>query len=260
MKRVFILSFVLLFCSNAQAQNKKSVQEKIAEKFCLSFINQNYHECWKIFDKKMNPTVDSAAFCSALSNLHQTLPTDSKEIELFTSGIKIIQGKEASIYSFKYANDVSKPAGFLLDVLFVSADSRRVAGFRPKSSMTNTNRAASSRGNETVISTKRTIKVKNNLYTVRGVNIIHFSNQQGMVAIQVEKSLPKDKSPADLKKWAHQKGVKFAKWLYKSDDYKKALKSAKKQNIKLLPQIGVSFVTPSTGQGYNVAIDSKEYQ
>jgi hypothetical protein len=260
MKRVFILSFVLLFCSKAQAQNKKSVQVKIAKEFCLSFINQNYQECWKIFDKKMNPTVDSIAFCSALSNLHQVLPTDSKEIELFISGVRIIQGKEASIYSFKYSNDVSKPAGFLLDVLFVSADSKLVAGFSPKSRMLNTNRAASSRGNETVISTKRTINIKNKVYTVRGVNIIHFSNQQGMVAIQVEKSLPKDKSPADLKKWAHQKGIKFAKWLYKHDDYQKALKSAKKQNIKLLPQIGVSFVVPDTGNGYNITIDSGEYQ
>jgi hypothetical protein len=259
MKKIVFLYLTLLLCSGLYSQNNP-VQEKIALDFCISFLNHNFEECWKNFDIKKNPNIDSTMFYKSLSEMHNTLPTDSKDIAIHMSGVKMIQGEMAPFYSFKYSNDVAKPAGFLFDVLFSSSESKLVAGFQPKGRVSDTQSAASSKGKETVISTKEKIKIKNQTYSIRGVNIIHFKDEQGLVTIQIEKEVPTDKNQTELKDWAYNEGVKFAKWLYNSDNYKKSLESAKEQGIIILPEIGVSFVTPNTGYGYNVMIKEKDYK
>ena len=260
MKKLATLFLELLICSGLYSQNNNPVQEKIAIEFCLNFLNQNYEECWKNFDKNKNPNIDSTMFYNTMSEMHNSLPNDSKDIEIYMSGVKMIQGNMAPFYSFKYSNDVAKPAGFLFDVLFTSSESKLVAGFQPKGRMSDTQSAASSKGQETVISTKEIIKIKNQTYTIRGVNIVHFKDEQGMVVIQIEKEVPTDKSDSELKDWAYNEGIKFAKWLYKSTNYKKSLDSAREQGITILPEIGVSFITPNTGNGYNVMIEEKDYK
>ncbi len=257
-----ILTITLLtfsfFSLLGQSSNKE--QEKIATKFCSKFIERDYNYCWKNFDKEMNPTITRHMFDQAMDQIHASLPSDSKDIELYMNGVKMIENKTAPFYSFKYTDDVSKPAGFLLDVLFSSSESKLVVGFQPKGRMLNTNSAASSKGNETVISTKEIIKIDNQEYTVRGINIIHFKNNQGIVAIQIEQNIPTEKSDNELKEWAKSEGIKFAKWLYKSEQYQKAQTEAKNLNMTLMSNIGVSFVIPSTGNGYNVMIKEKDYK
>lgn len=261
MKNILLIASLLTFSFFSifgQSPNKE--QEKIATKFCLRFLEREYDYCWKNFDKEMNPTITRHAFDQAMDQMHAILPSDSKKIELFMNGVKMIENNTAPFYSFKYADDVSKPAGFLLDVLFSSSKSKLVAGFQPKGKMEGTNSAASSKGKETVISSKEIINIDNQEYTIKGINIVHFKDNEGVVAIQIEQNIPTEKNQNDLEEWAKTEGIKFAKWLYKSEQYQKAQTEAKNLNLTLISNIGVSFIIPSSGNGYNVMIEEKDYK
>ncbi len=260
MKKIILLLLVSLLSTQIWCQKRNTSQEKVAEKFCIKFIERDYDYCWKRFDKSMNPTVNRQSFEQAMDQMHASLPTNSKDLEIEMSGVKMIDGKNAPFYSFKYSEDVSKPAGFLLDVVFVSPESKLVAGFQPKGRMTNTNSAASSKGNETVVSTKENITIDNTEYVIRGINIVHFTDNQGLIAVQVEYDIPTNKNPSELRLWAQEEGVKFAKWLYNSEHYEKSKEEVKKLDRTLYPKIGVSFVIPNGGNGYNIMIEETEYK
>lgn len=253
-----VIAFFLSISMHAQLHN--SQQEKIALQFTSLFIQKEFAQCWPLFDTEMNPQFDSIAFCRSLEELSPSLPSDSREIELHMSGHKFVQGRETIYYSYKYSHDVSKPAGFLIDVLFSNDSSLYIAGFQPKSTKTNPLHASSSEGEEIIISEIETITVDYKEYVSRGVNIIQFTENESLIAIQIEQELQGNMDKEQMKLWAETEAVKFAKWLYTSDYYKYAVKKASELQRELLPKLGVSFINPKTGIGYNVMVEEKMYK
>lgn len=175
------------------------------------------------------------------------------------NGVKFINGRELSFYSFKYEKDISKTSpGYLIDVIFADNRSTLIAGVQPKSSQTGkNNQAASSKGEETVVTTNSIWTIDSNEFKIRGVNIVHFGGNSGVISVQVKQVIPDN---IDVKAWAYQQGIKFAKFLYNDNSYKIATDKASELNIELLSKIGVSFINPTSGQGYNSLINSEDYK
>jgi hypothetical protein len=252
---------LLLLCSTfAFGQPQNPQQKKVALEFTESFLTKDFSNCWKLFDTTINPPLDSLAFLNTLTEIRDGIHFTSNDVEILMSGYKFINGNKSPFYSLKYVKDVSKPAGFLFDVMFMNDSTLLVVSFQPKGRMGATDNAASSKGKETKISGREAIKINRKKYQSRGVNIVHFAGNSGIVMVQIEQKMPENLQQEEMKIWATNEAIKFAKWLYKSDYYKTAIKDADKSQTKLLPQLGVSFINPETGVGYNTMVPKKDYK
>lgn len=252
---LLLFGAVLLTAGAQSPKNKKQV--KAAEQFIHLLRNQEFEQCWKLVDQKTNPDLDKDQFLVAVKNIYELMPDKKEELELYMNGIKFMNNRQLAFYSYKYKNDISKSSpGYLLDITFADSKSTLIAGVQPKSSAEKSSQAASSKGEETIVSQQETWIIDSTEFKIRGVNIIHFEGNSGIMAVQVEQVLPDNID----KKWAYQEGIKFSKYLYQHTSYSSAIAKAKELNMELLTEIGVSFINPDTGQGYNILIKSDDYK
>lgn len=119
------------------------------------------------------------------------------------------------------------------------------------------NSATTTRGKETPLEKEFTAVINNVSYKVRGINIVHFDNNEGLLAIQVEYELPLDID--SRQEFAKKEAVKFAKFLFSNGYMEKARIKAKELDRKLLDEIGVSFLDVNRG-GFNVMVKAGEYK
>jgi hypothetical protein len=258
-KHICMALFIGFMAFNLSAQPGNLSQKNVADTFVEYFNNEEFDKCWKLFDRSLNPEVTKEQFIESAAGIYAEVPDKQSGMELFMTGMKFIGDYKAVTYSYKLKLDVSKPMpGFIVELLFSSAESNKVAGFSYRRYMGGPpEHASSSRGKETVVTKKETWVVDSVEYTIRGVNIIHFEKDTGLISVQVEQELP---TGSDLNEWAYNSGIKFARYLYHSKTYSLALEKAGEQKLAPKAEIGVSFVNPVTGSGYNTIISKKDFE
>ena len=261
MKKTLLTSILFaLFIFNSVAQSGPNPKQiKSGEQFITLMQKKEFENCWGLIDKKINPNLDKEKFMASIKQMYEAMPNKQDEFELYMYGVKFINGLELSFYSFKYKNDIAKPAPiYLIDIAFSNNKSTLIASVLPKAaSIGKLTQATSSKGEETIILKNSSWIIDSVEYKITGVNIVHFTGNTGIIAVQVEQIIPDN---VDAKAWSYQQGIKFAKHLYQDPSYKAALDKAAELNIELLPKIGVSFINPKSGQGYNSLINSEDYE
>jgi hypothetical protein len=259
MKRTLLTTIIFgVFILNSFAQSNPK-QIKVGEQFISLLQNQEYEKCWALIDKKINSGLNKEQFIASVKQIYGAMPDKKGEFELYMQGVKFMNGQELSFYSFKYKNDIAKPAPlYLIDLIFAGNKATLIAGVQPKAStIGKLDHASSSKGEETIISGNSRWLIDSVEFRIIGVNVVHFTGKTGIVAVQVEQVIPDN---VDTKAWAYQQGIMFAKYLYRDDLYKTAINKAAELDIELLPKIGVSFINTKSGQGYNTMINSEDYQ
>lgn len=253
MKLLLALSLLLLAFDTVIADN--SIQIQNSKKFLKHIQNNEYDSCWNLFDVANIPDVSNSQFIEVIKQLRNELIVFN-DFELTFEGKKFIDNKTLNLYSFKcLSTDKNVIDDLTIDILSFE-NSNLIAGVQPKKKL-NLNSAKTSKSNETEIMKTFSTNIDGKQYIVNGINIVHFENNQGMLAIQVIYELPSD--IINRQEWANKEGVKFAKFLKSSEYYKLAVEKSKEIGKKLIDEIGVSFFSPSKGQGINAMIKSTDY-
>jgi hypothetical protein len=237
------------------AQQVDTGQVEIAKKFLDYTIKGQKENSWQLFDKENFPDVTRDQFETAITQFKNDLALFDS-FELIMNGVKFIGDKQLNQYTFKAISKTKNVVDEIsVDVLFFNS-SKLVAGMQPKK-LVKENSASTSKGKETPIEKGFTAIIDSVSYKITGINIVHFANNEGILAIQVEYLLATDldKRPEFAKKEA----VKFAKYLIKAGYMDKAKLKAKEIDRKLLDDIGVSFLDPTKGGGFNVMVKAEEY-
>jgi hypothetical protein len=200
--------------------------------------------------------VTKEQFESAISQLKNDLSLFDT-FELTVNGIKFVGDQQLNQYTFKAISKTKNIVDEIsVDILFFNS-SKLVAGIQPKK-LLKENSASTSQGKETSIEKDFTATIGSVNYKVTGINIVHFSNNEGLLAIQVEYALPADLN--SRQEFAKKEAIKFAKFLMKNGYIDKAKLKAKEIDRKLLDDIGVSFLDPTKGGGFNVMVKADEYK
>lgn len=259
--RALYMIFLLFSPLVAFTQQGNEQQREVAKRYIKLIRSGEYEKSWDLFDKENNPTVTKTIYITQIKGVVAMIPEgDLGELQEFLYLLKYANDQVYSVYSFKFEKDVSKPMpGFSLDVIFVDNKTLLVGGLQPKKlQLANPadRKANSSAGKETPITGKSEWNVNGKKYQVIGVNIIHFKGNEAVVAVQVAYPVTTKLDTEVAKKEAKL----LAKHLYKSKDYKKAKKEMKKQGLNSLKKLGVSFINPATGQGWNTLVPEGEYK
>jgi len=248
---------VLTFWTNLSfAQQGDTKQIAVAKTF-LDYVTKGQTEkSWELFDKTNVQDVTKEQFESAILLLKNDLSIFDT-FELTMNGIKFVGDKQLNQYTFKA---ISKTKNIVddvsVDVLFFNK-SQLVAGIQPKKLLKD-NSASTSKAKETPIENGFTAIIDSIKYNIKGINIVHFENNEGLLAIQVEYILPNDQR--DLQALTKKEAIKFVKYLIQNGYFEKAKLKAKEIDRKLLDNIGVSFFDPNKGGGYNVMVKPNEYK
>ena len=258
MKQVIILILtIFLFTSQivfGQQGDKKQIE--VAKIFLNSVIKGQTENSWALFDKKNVPDVTKEQFDEAIKQLKNDLSLFDT-IDLTMNGIKFVDDKQLNLYTFKA---VSKTRNIVddisIDILFFSS-SQLIAGIQPKKLLKD-NSASTSKGKETSIEKNFTAVIDSVTYKITSINIVHFANNEGLLAIQVEYTLPADID--NRQEFAKKEAIKFAKYLVSNGYVDKAKIKAKEIDKKLLEDIGVSFLDPTKGGGFNVMVKANEFK
>lgn len=248
-----IFSFTSQLAFGQQTDNK---QVDVAKIFLDYIIKGQNESSWELFDKANVPDVRKEEFEDAMNQFKNDLSLfDSFELTL--SGIKYVGDKKLNQYTFKA---ISKTRNIVdeiaVDILFFSS-SKLVAGIQPKK-LLKENSASTSKAKETPIEKDFTAVINNVTYKVTGINIVHFANNEGLLAIQVEYVLPPELDKRQ--EFAKKEAIKFAKFLITNGYMDKAKLKAKEIDRKLLDDIGVSFLDLTKGGGFNVMVKADEYK
>jgi len=254
--RTFILIFLLFTSGIVFGQRIDEKQSAAAKQFLYLILKGNSDSCWQLFDQKNVPGVSQQQFKSVLDQMKNDLALfDSFEMSM--TGIRMVGDKQLKQYTFKatsktrnIVDDVS------VDVLFFDS-SQLVAAVQPKK-LLKENSASTSSAKETPIENAFTATIDSVSYKIVGINIVHFANNEAILAIQVEYALPSD--PATIQEFARKEAVKFAKYLVKNGYIEKARIKTKEIDRRLLENIGVSFLDPAKGGGYNVLVTPEDYK
>ncbi|WP_126546706.1 hypothetical protein [Hymenobacter amundsenii] len=260
---------LLLTFNMALGQQSDNEQVAIGKKFITLVSAGKKEEAWQLFDKKNVPNLSEEQFNAAFGQIRNILST-ANVYELSMSGIKNTGNKKMNFYSFKGVSK-NKEAGadVYVDLLFFE-NANLVAGVSPKrlvsveniplhdSNSSTASTASTTAGQETQLEGASTISIDDVVYKVRGINIVHFEKEKGLLAIQVEMKLPEDSSVKENE--FKQIAVKFAKYLIGNGYLDKARSKFKEMDKKLLKDIGVSFYDPDKDKGYNVMLKPQEYK
>jgi hypothetical protein len=248
-----LFAFTSQFAFGQQTDNK---QVEIAKTFLDYVIKGQKENSWELFDKVNVPDVTKEQFEDAINQFKNALsPFDT--FELAMNRIKFIGDKQLNQYTFKAISRTKNVVDEVsVDILFFNS-SKLIAGIQPKK-LVKENSASTTKAKETPIEKKFTAVIDGVSYKVTGINIVHFANNEGLLAIQVEYVLPSDlNSRPDF---AKKEAIKFAKYLLKNGYVDKARLKAKEIDRKLLNDIGVSFLDPTKNGGFNVMIKSDDYK
>jgi hypothetical protein len=162
-----------------------------------------------------------------------------------------------NVYSFRLTSSTKKIIDqTLIDISFYDSTSY-IAKVDYKWLIKGTS-AKTTQGSESSISGPFGANIDGSNYRIIGINLVHFSNDQALLAIQVETSFPVGIS--DINTWALKEGVKFARYVIRSGYADSARKLAQDVHRTLLPSIGVSFYQSDIGKGFNILIKPEEYQ
>jgi hypothetical protein len=250
-----MLSFALLFHSpTISAQPIDSTQLRIANRFLSCISKGLVDSCWQMFDNQNNPGVTKEQFVGIMTQFKENM-ANFDGYELVMNGINVTADKQFNVYSFKPITKRNFVDDILIDVLFENS-STLVAGIRPKKRIKE-NSASTSAGKETQLEGRFSATIDSVHYNITGINIVHFSNDEGLLAIQVEFMLPKDLKDND--KHIRKESIKLARYLIGNGYLEKARTKAKEIGKKLLDDIGVSFIDPTTGAGFNIMVKPGEY-
>jgi hypothetical protein len=251
--------FLTLFIFTSQlafAQQIDNKQVEIARTFLDYAIKGQKDSCWGLFDKVNNPTVTREQFDVAMTQFKNGL-SHIDTFELTMNGIRLVGDKKLNQYTFRATSKtINVVDEILVDVLFFNS-STLVAGMQPKKRMKD-NSASTTSGQETQIEKDFTAIIDSVSYKVTGINIVHFANNEGLLAIQVEYATATDLP--NRQEFAKKEAVKFARFLIKNGYMEKARIKAKELNLTLLDNIGVSFLDPVKHEGYNVLLKADEYK
>jgi hypothetical protein len=210
----------------------------------------------QLVDKTSLQGVTKDQFNSIIAQLKQELAIFDS-FDLVMNGVKLVDNKTLSLYTF---NALSKSKNVVddisIDIVFLDS-SKLVAGIQPKRQLKE-NAASTTKGKETPLEQNFKAVINGKDYLIRGINIVHFENNSGLLSIQVEMKLPSG-NPA-IQEWAKKEAVKFAKYLVAKGYVDKAKIKAKEIDKKLLEDIGVSFFDPAIGSGFNVMLKPEEYK
>lgn len=255
-KLIFIFALVIFSATMLNGQTTSKKQIKVAEKFLSYLMDGQNEKCWELFDTLNVPNVTKDQFDVSMNQIRKDLSL-FESFELTMTGAKFIDTIELNLYSFTaISNNKNVTDVVLVDFLFF-VSSNLIAGIQPKT-LLNENTATTSKGKETPLLKDTTIVIDNISYNVTGINIVHFENGEGLLAIQLEYEIPAEMK--NLDKWANQEAIKFAKYIYQNGYLEKAKIKAKEMDLKLLENIGVSFLDMSIGTGYNVMIEPEQYK
>lgn len=253
---VKILTISLLFLSQLSlGQNTNPEQLRNAE-LCLDYIKKGEKDsCWMLIDSKNIPNLTKKTFETAFSQLSKNLSIFD-HFQLSMVSVKMVDNKKLEMYTFEAISNEKKLVNdFSVDISFYEG-SNLIVGIQPKMRVKE-NTASTTKGKETEIEKSFKTKIDKKEYEIRGINIVHFDNNQGLLAIQVLYNVPEN--IGDGQDWAKKEGIKFAKYLAKSEYLKKAQLKSKELNLTLLDEIGVSFLDHKTGHGINVMINKEDY-
>jgi hypothetical protein len=253
----YILLIALAFwTSSSVGQQIDKTQVEIAKKFLDYVANGQKESSWELFDKVNVPSLTKEQFENGISQLKNDLSLFDT-FELTMNGIKFVGDKQLNLYTFKAISKSKNVVDEIsIDILFF-ASSQLVAGIQPKK-LIKENSASTSSAKETPIEKSFTAVIDSVTYKITGINIVHFENNEGLLAIQVEYPLPSDENDKEI--LAKKQAIKFAKYLVNNGYVDKAKAKAKEIDRKLLDDIGVSFLDPSKGGGYNVMVKADEYK
>ncbi|MEP6746622.1 MAG: hypothetical protein ABJB86_02790 [Bacteroidota bacterium] len=252
MKVIFLLLAFWTNISFGQLVDKKKLE--IAKTF-LHFVAKGQKDSsWQLFDKINVPDVTEEQFGKSVLQIENDLLVFDT-FELSMSGVKSVNGKQFDVYTFRAISKTRNIVDdILIDISFFSS-SQLVGGIQPKK-LLKENAASTAKGKETTIEKEFTAVIDNITYKITGINIVHFENKQGLLAIQVESALPSGAN--DAKVFANKEALKFAKYLVSKGYVEKATLKAKELDLKLLDDIGVSFLDPGTHGGYNVMVKAAD--
>jgi hypothetical protein len=252
----FILTLLLLTSNIVLGQRIDEKQSEVAKQFLYFVLKGNSDSCWELFDKKNVPDVSREQFKSTIDQLKNGLALFDT-LELTMTGIRVVNEKKLKQYTFKATSKAGKIVDDVsIDVLFFDS-SQFVAGIQPKK-LIKENAASTTSGKETSIYNGFTAIVDGVSYKIVGINIVHFANNEGLLAIQVQYALPSDLQ--STQKLTKTEAIKFAKYLLQNGYVEKAKIKTREIGRRLLEDIGVSFLDPIKGGGYNVMVKAADYQ
>lgn len=254
-KILFTLLLLLVF-NFIHGQQVDNTQMTVAKNFLSFMINGKIEEAWQLVDKTHLSGMTKEQFSDNLTQLKKEMALFDS-FDLVMNGIKTVDNKELSLYTFK-AISTSKTVvdDISIDVVFFDS-CKFVAGVQPKQ-LLKENTASTTKAKETPLEQNFNAVINGTTYQIRGINIVHFSNNNGLLAIQIEMKFPKD--DPNLQEWGKKEGVKFAKYLIAKGYFEKAKIKAKEIDRVLLEEIGVSFFDSSIGGGFNVMLEAAEYK
>ena len=251
MKNILNIALLLALPLITQAQSPSNTQQiSTAKAFIYHILDKDFEQCWQNFDTVINKKLSKEYMFKVLDNIYSNvLESRSKELDLAMSGVKYVGKYETMFYRFRQ----KETANFFFEVSFINKESLLVANFRAF----RMNQLSPRKEDKTLISKAEEITLEGKSYKIRYIGIIHFAKKEGLLAVQVEQVVPED---VDKKAWAYKKGIIFAKWLFKHPSYQKAFKVAKEIKRTLRSEIGVSFINPTTENGYNTMIETKDFK
>lgn len=250
---LILFAFTSQLAFGQQVDNK---QVEVAKTFLDYVVRGEKENSWQLFDKANVPDVTKEQFEAAMNQFKSDL-SFFDNFELTMNGIKFVGDKQLNQYTFKAISKTKNIVDeILVDILFFNS-SKLVAGIQPKK-LLKENPASTSRAKETPIEKEFTAVIDSVSYKVTGINIVHFANNEGLLAIQVEYLLPSDLD--SRQKFAKKEAIKFVKFLIKNGYMDKAKLKAIEIDRKLLDDIGVSFLDPTKGGGFNVMVKADEYK
>jgi hypothetical protein len=254
-KPIYFTVLLLLIVNFTFCQKPDKKQVAIGREFLNFVINGQNEEAWQLFDKINVPEVAKDNFNSAITQIGKDLVIFDS-FNLVMTGIKFIENKQVSFYTFRALSKTKNIVDEIsIDLLFFDS-SNLVAGMQPKK-LQKENSASTSKGKETPLEQNFTAVINDTTYTVRGINIVHFSNNNGLLTIQIEMKLAENEP--HRQQWAKNEAVRFVRYLVGKGYVEKAKVKARELGRVMLEDIGVSFYDSSIGGGFNVMLKPGEY-
>lgn len=255
-KIIALVIILSAYGNHACAQLILGKQREVAETYLTLILKGQKEETWQLFDKANVPTVTKEQFAAAFTQMQSGLSLF--DTFAFSSVVfQKVKNKKFNLYRFKV---LSKNKNVLMDVvvdLIFHDTSELVAGMQ-WIARRNDSTSITSKNKETPIEKPFTAVVDSISYNIRGINIIHFSNNIGLLAIQVERKISSDE--LEKQEWTKKEAVKFAKYLVSKGYVDKAKLKAKELELTLVEDLGVSFIDPGSGQGINIKLTPEDFK
>jgi len=258
MKKTIVL-IVTLFVFTSQlafSQDVEKEQLEIAKRFLEHVMKGEKDSCWQLFDKANVPDLSREQFDAGMEVIKKDLSLFDG-FEMTMMGLKFLGDKQLNLYSFKAISKTRNVVDQVTVDVLCFPSSHLIAGVQPKR-LIKENSATTTKGKETPLEKNFTAIIDSVSYEITGINLVHFANNEGVLAIQVKyESAGESSANPEL---AKKEAVKFARYLIRNGYMEKARLKANELERKLLDAIGVSFVDTNKGAGYNVLLKPDEYK